>query len=113
MNGCRGGEIFYYSSFGENWLAAADKGAVNFISHSDVGVASYLEEYTSNFYDVMTDTLWLTKSIGQMQQEVIRRQLQGFAPNEIDFATVEQNVLQGDPAIPLFGHDKVDYAIRT
>lgn len=23
VNGCRGGEIFYYSSFGENWLAAA------------------------------------------------------------------------------------------
>lgn len=113
VNGCRGGEIFYYSSFGENWIAADKKGAVNFISHSDVGVAFYLEEYTEHFYDVMTDTLWITESIGNIQKEVIRRQLSGFSPNELDFATVEQNVMQGDPAIPLFGHDKVDFAIRT
>lgn len=113
VNGCRGGEIFYYSSFGENWLAAADKGAVNFISHSDVGVPTYLEEYTDHFYDVLVDTLWMTKSIGEIQKEVIKRQLQGSASNVIDFTLVEQNVLQGDPAIPLFGHDKVDYAIRS
>lgn len=111
VNGCRGGEIFYYSSFGEDWLRTADKGAVNFISHSDVGITSYLEEYSSHFYETMTDTLWMTKSIGEIQKETIVRQLNGFSPDEIDFAMVEQNVLQGDPAIPIFGHDKVDYAI--
>jgi hypothetical protein len=60
----------------------------------------------------MTDTLWMTESVGRMQLEVIRRQLSGFAPNEIDFAMVEQNVLQGDPAIPIFGHEQVDYAVN-
>ena len=54
----------------------------------------------------MTDTLWITKSIGEIQETIIR-QLNGFAPNETDFAMAEQNVLQGDPAIPIFGHDKV------
>ncbi|HEY9116590.1 MAG TPA: C25 family cysteine peptidase, partial [Roseivirga sp.] len=112
VNGCRGGEIFYYSSFGENWLAAKDKGAVNFMAHSDVGIPSVLKEYTEYFYQNMSDTLWMNKSIGQIQQKVILDQLSGFTPNEFDFAVAEQTVLQGDPAIPIFGHDKVDYIVR-
>ncbi len=112
VNGCRGGEIFYYSSFGEDWLAAKDKGAVNFIAHSDVGIPNVLREYTENFYRNMSDTIYMNKSIGQIQQKVILDQLNGFSPDEIDFAVVEQSVLQGDPAIRVFGHDKVDYIVR-
>ena len=48
VNGCRGGEIFYYNSFGEDWLRTADKGAVNFIAHSDVGITSYLNSTVSS-----------------------------------------------------------------
>lgn len=112
VNGCRGGEIFFFSSFGENWLAAQDKGAVNFIAHSDVGIPNVLEEYTENFYKAMSDTLFMTKSIGVVQQKVITDQLNGFLPDEADFAVVEQSVLQGDPALQIFGHDKVDYTVR-
>lgn len=112
VNGCRGGEIFFFSSFGENWLAAQDKGAVNFLAHSDVGIPNVLEEYTENFYEVMSDTLFMTQSIGKIQQQTILRQLNGFLPDEADFAAVEQTVLQGDPALQVFGHDKVDYIVR-
>lgn len=112
VNGCRGGEIFWYSSFGENWLAAKDRGAVNFMAHSDVGVPNVLEEYTRNFYQNMADTLWMTQSIGRIQQKVIQDQLMGALPDVVDFSIVEQTVLQGDPAIPIFGHDKVDYIVR-
>lgn len=112
VNGCRGGEIFYFNAFVENWMAARDKGAVNILAHSDVGIPNYLREYTEEFYEVMADTLWMTKSVGQIQKEVIKRHLQGFSINEIDHALVEQTNLQGDPAIPIFGHDKVDYIVR-
>lgn len=112
VNGCRGGEIFFYSSFGENWLAAQDRGAVNFMAHSDVGIPNVLEEYTENFYKAMADTLYMTQSIGIIQQRVIAQQLDGFIPDEADFAAVEQTVLQGDPALQIFGHDKVDYIVR-
>ncbi len=112
VNGCRGGEIFFFSSFGENWLAAQDKGAVNFIAHSDVGLPNVLEEYTSNFYKAMSDKDFITKTIGIVQQKVISDQLNGFLPDEADFAVVEQSVLQGDPALQIFGHDKVDYIVR-
>lgn len=112
VNGCRGGEIFFFSSFGENWLAAKDKGAVNFLAHSDVGIPNVLEEYTENFYKAMADTLFMTESIGRIQQETILGQLSGFLPDDADFAVVEQTVLQGDPALQIFGHDKVDYTVR-
>ena len=113
VNGCRAGEIFYYNSFGENWMAAKDKGAINFLAHSDVGIPNVLREYTEQYYRIMSDTLWMTRSIGHIQQEAIIRQLNTFSPDEIDFAVVEQTVLQGDPAIPVFGHDKVDYIVRS
>ncbi|MFY0594712.1 C25 family cysteine peptidase [Roseivirga sp.] len=112
VNGCRGGEIFFFNSFGENWLAAQGRGAVNFISHSDVGIPNVLEEYTENFYKAMSDTLFMTKSVGVIQQKVIAEQISGFLPDEADFATAEQTVLQGDPALKIFGHDKVDYIVR-
>ncbi|WP_176723336.1 putative type IX secretion system sortase PorU2 [Roseivirga misakiensis] len=112
VNGCRGGEIFFFNSFGENWLAAEGRGAVNFISHSDVGIPNVLEEYTENFYRAMSDTLFMTESVGVIQQRVIAEQISGFLPDEADFATAEQTVLQGDPALKIFGHDKVDYIVR-
>lgn len=112
VNGCRGGEIFHYNAFAENWIAAKDKGAINVLAHSDVGIPSYLREFTEVFYEVFSDTLWMTKSIGHIQQEAIRRHLQGFAVNETDHALVEQTNLQGDPSIAIFGHDKVDYIVR-
>lgn len=112
VNGCRGGEIFWYSSFGENWMAAKDKGAVNFLAHSDVGIPNVLQEFTENIYEVLSDTLWMTASVGHIQQRAILKQLSGFSPDEIDFATVEQSNMQGDPALQVFGHDKVDYIVR-
>ena len=60
----------------------------------------------------MSDTLWMTESIGKIQQQVILDQLGGFIPDEADHVVVEQSVLQGDPALQIFGHDKVDYIVR-
>lgn len=114
VNGCRGGEIFYYSSFTEDWIRTANKGAVNSISHSDVGIAQSLRGYSEQFYELLADTLWMNRSIGDIQKETIIKHLNStFLPDQVDYAMVEQNVLQGDPAIPIFGHDQVDYAINS
>lgn len=112
VNGCRGGEIFNRSSFGENWMAARNRGAVNYMAHSDVGLTSVLADYSNEVYELLADTLWMTRSIGHIQQEAIRNFLDRPFVDERYEATAEQTVLQGDPAIPLFGHDKVDYIVR-
>jgi len=113
VNGCRGGEIFFFNSFGEDWLAAEGRGAVSYMAHSDVGISSVLNSYTSKFYDLMADTLWMTRSIGHIQQQAIANFLNSNSVDQLIIATAEQTVLQGDPAVPLFGHDKVDYTVGT
>lgn len=112
VNGCRGGEIFFRTSFGEDWIGAQGKGAVSYMAHSDIGLASVLSAYTSTFYDLMADTLWMTRSIGHIQQEAIGRFLDTPFLDETRKSTAEQTVLQGDPAVALFGHNKVDYIVR-
>lgn len=114
VNGCRGGEIFDRSSFGEDWLSARNKGATNFIAHSDVGIPNSLRDYTAEFYKLLADTLWMTQSIGNIQKEAIKNYLStNVLIDETDIAAAEQILLQGDPAVPLFGHDKVDYIVRS
>ncbi len=112
VNGCRGGEIFNRTSFGEDWMAARNRGAVNYMAHSDVGLTDVLANYSKEVYELLADTLWMTRSIGHIQQEAIRNFLDRPSVNESYEATAEQTVLQGDPAVPLFGHDKVDYIVR-
>ncbi len=112
VNGCRGGEIFFRTSFGENWMAARNRGAVNYMAHSDVGLTSVLARYSNEVYKLLADTLWMTRSIGHIQQEAIRNFLDVPLVDASYEATAEETVLQGDPAIPLFGHDKVDYIVR-
>lgn len=112
VNGCRGGEIFRRTSFGENWLAAEGKGAVNFMAHSDVGISTVLADYTNAVYELMADTLWMTRSIGHIQQQAIANFLNTPFLDELRSTTAEQTILQGDPSIPIFGHDKVDYIVR-
>lgn len=112
VNGCRGGEIFFRTSFGEDWMAARGRGAVNYMAHSDVGLTNVLSDYSNEVYDLLSDTLWMTRSVGHIQQEAIRNFLNRFFVDESYIATAEQTVLQGDPAVPIFGHDKVDYIVR-
>lgn len=112
VNGCRGGEIFFFSSFGEDWLAAENKGAVSYMAHSDVGLTSVLDRYSRSVYNLLADTLWMARSVGEIQQQAIVDFLDTPFLDEATVATAAETVLQGDPAIPIFGHDKVDYIVR-
>ena len=113
VNGCRGGEIFFSSSFGENWVGAENRGATNFISHTDVGIPVPLQRYTKLFYETISDPQFMTSSIGRIQQHVISEYLDTYRIDEISMAMVEENLLQGDPAVKIFGNDKVDYLVRN
>jgi len=113
VNGCRAGEIFYFDAFGEDWLGAKDRGATNFISHTDVGIPVPLKQYTDIFYETLADTLFMTESIGHIQQEVISRYLDTYLIDNIGIAMIEETLLQGDPALQMFGNEKVDYVVTN
>jgi hypothetical protein len=114
MNGCQAGSFFRYAElFGENWIHAKDRGAVGFIAHSSLGIVSLLRKYTGIFYEVgYGDSSFIEKGLGDIQKEVARRYLTAGANSPADITQVQQMVLLGDPAVPLFGARDPDYAIR-
>ncbi len=111
INGCNAGQFFNQDIlFGEDWINAADKGAIGFIAHASFGFSSSLRLYTDTFYSIAYgDSLFINKSIGQIHQETARRYLENTPSIPVHITQAQQMVLLGDPAIQLFGADRPDY----
>jgi hypothetical protein len=120
MNGCQSGAFQLYSSnpnkapvFGEDWINAADRGAVGFIAHSSFGFVHLLRRYSKIFYEVaFGDSVYLSKGVGDVQREVATRYLENMTPDEADITQVQQMMLLGDPAVSIFGAKQPDYSIK-
>lgn len=115
INGCNAGAFFGNRIlFGEDWVNAANRGAVGFIAHSSFGLISTLKRYSDYFYYVAYgDSTFLKKGIGDVQKEVGRRYLENVFPSAANISQVHQMVLLGDPAVRLFGAEKPDYHIEN
>lgn len=115
LNGCNAGAFFGNNIlFGEDWVNAANRGAVGFIAHSSFGLVSTLKRYSDFFYQVAYgDSTYLKKGIGDVQKEVARRYLENVFATATNVSQVQQMVLLGDPAVRLFGAEKPDYHIEN
>ncbi|GCC53047.1 transporter [Chryseotalea sanaruensis] len=115
INGCNAGAFFADGIlFGEDWVNAANRGAVGFIAHSSFGLVSTLKRYSDFFYQVAYgDSTFLKKGIGDIQKEVARRYLENVFATATNVSQVQQMVLLGDPAVKLFGAEKPDYHIEN
>jgi len=116
MNGCNAGNIYNDDYiFGEDWIATASKGATVVIAHTSFGFPFSLKVWSDNFYAVAySDSVFIEKSIGEIQLEVGRRVLEFTGPNPsyIYITQIQQMGLQGDPAIKVFGSYLPDYEIN-
>lgn len=114
VNGCVAGDMYNTSlnGFGEDWINTAEKGAVGFIAHSGAGLTTLLKWYSDIFYEVaFTDSVFMNKSVGEIQREVGRRYLANH-PGERNIAQVQQMALQGDPSLELFAAEKPDFSVK-
>jgi hypothetical protein len=115
MNGCDAGNIFTPTiSLGEDWIITADKGAIAYSAHSDVGIRTQLKIFSDYFLETgFGDSAYINKSLGEIMLETDRRYLARYNPlSEIYIAQVQQTILQGDPAYNLFSANKADYFIN-
>lgn len=114
INGCNAGQFFNQDIlFGEDWINAADKGAIGFIAHASFGFSSSLRLYSDTFYEVAYgDSLFINKSIGEVHKETSRRYLENTSAIPVHITQAQQMILLGDPAVQLFGADKPDYEIN-
>jgi hypothetical protein len=113
INGCNAGSFFLNAKlFGEDWILAPDRGAVGFIAHTSYGLESTLHRYSTIFYEVaFGDENFIHRGVGDVQQEVAKRYMEGITPTVSHLAQVQQMLLLGDPAVSLFGTRLPDYAI--
>ncbi len=111
INGCNAGNSFSNgTSFGEDWMLAANKGARNFIAHSSFGFVNLLQTYSDYFYTIgFADSTFFDKGIGDVQKEVARRYLLSNGANMPVITQIQQMLLLGDPALKLFGTSKSDF----
>lgn len=117
-NGCRAGNIFDFNfdrqfstklSISENFIFAKNKGAISFISNSDLGVINYMHIFTNEFYKHF-GRLSYGKSIGEIQQESIRSTWAVTGPNDpLNRYNLEQVILHSDPAIVPYPFPAADY----
>ena len=115
LNGCSAGNVFTNTStFGENWIATQNRGALHVIAHSYLGLSSILRRYTNTFYQTaFADSALIDQSMGRIKTAAGKRFLAeaGGALWEGYTAQVQQLVLQGDPSVVLFGRGLPDYDI--
>lgn len=118
-NGCRAGNVFEFStnrlqststSISDDYIFANDKGAINFISNSDIGAIVFMYQVSNKWYSEMLDNS-AGRSIGQIQKSTITNAILAFPGEKRILSQTEQSILSGDPAITPFPSDKPDYAI--
>ncbi len=113
VNGCNAGNIYSNTlTFGEDWIATPDKGALNVLAHSAEGLSNMLKLYSGSFYETaFEDSAFIDASLGHIKKETDKRFIELFSgtANEVHTTNVQQMVLQGDPAVRLFGRSKIDY----
>ncbi|MEM9832835.1 MAG: C25 family cysteine peptidase [Bacteroidota bacterium] len=117
LNGCNAGNVFSTTlTFGEDWIRTANRGALHVMAHSSIGISSTLKQYSDRFYEVaFGDSAWIDQSLGVVKVEAERRFIEqlGELAWEMHISQVQQLVLQGDPAVSLFGRSQPDYEITA
>ncbi|NIJ55383.1 putative type IX secretion system sortase PorU2 [Dyadobacter arcticus] len=109
VNGCALGSIFYSDkTLSSDWIFAPKSGAALFLAHTFNGVSSSLKRYTDFFYEVLADSVFTNRAFGEIQQEMIKRNLQS-SHSIYDRTTIQQMTLHGDPAIRIFPAALPDY----
>jgi hypothetical protein len=115
VNGCNAGGIFGGSTasnltFGEDWIRTPDAGALGFIANSDLALSSNLKRYSDLFYaEAFTKDETFGISVGEIMKNAASRYFDLYGTGELSQTQVYQTVLQGDPAITVFGAQSPDY----
>ena len=114
VNGCDAGDIFNtFFTFGEDWIFTPGKGALNFMAHSTTGFVSQLKNHTNIFYSTAYgDSTFFGQSIGNIIVETNKRFLENFGNSKANITQSQEVILQGDPAIKLFGASQPDFSVK-
>jgi hypothetical protein len=118
INGCDAGAFYQIekneTTFGEDWVNTAEKGASGIIAHAYLGFPTELKRFSDAFYaNGYGDSIYINEPIGLVHQKTVNDYLSNFGtnPSPLYFSQAQQMNLMCDPAYKLFPAEKPDYAI--
>lgn len=98
------------NSASENFVLTPNRGVIGFLAKSDLGIPTYLNIYTDNFYRAIFNYNY-GSTIGQCMKKAIENfQIEG------DFYRTNAALtfsLHGDPSVKLYPWEKPDYSITA
>ncbi len=113
FNGCYSGDLFQQYSKAQDWVNAADKGAIGAFAHNAYGYTSQLHDYTLTFYlEAYADSNNLNLPIGLLHKKVINAYLNGKNRGDIVRSQAQLLSLIGDPAVRVFPYKNPDYLVE-
>lgn len=111
VNGCTTGNTYIYEpSLGEKLFFAPEKGAIGWIGTSSEGVASYLSNFSSIFYQNAFTTNYGVSVAEAMK--FTKKQYEN-AGDAINVMHTTQYTFQGDPALKFYNPSKPDFSIEN
>jgi len=115
-NGCNSGIIHSgSSSISERFIFQEQKGAIAYLSTTDLSLSYSLNVYTSNFYTNLSNNNYAT-SLGEIIQNTIADIYTCCSSGDIGLINVmisQEMTLHGDPAIPFNQYNEPDYNIEA
>lgn len=110
INGCSTGNAFTNGSMGENYIFQPEKGAVGWIGTSSEGLASYLSNFTTLFFQNSYYT-----NYGNSIAKNIQTSIRSYANvnDNLNKAHTRQYIYLGDPTIGFYAPNKPDYEIMN
>ncbi len=122
VNGCSVGNFFDFdpsrfinlTTIAEKYIFAHERGAIGFIGNSHFGLTNYLDTYTTGFYNSL-DNAGYNSAVSNNMNAAIAALKSGAGNSFNDFYTrthAEETILNGDPAIKIYGSTKPDFVVE-
>ncbi len=115
VNGCNAGAVYNASDFigwGDDWILTPDAGAVGFIASAGLAFSNNLKRFSDLFYKhAFAEEVSFGSGIGDIMQLAGAEYIQRYGTSETSIAQVQQFILNGDPAVKIFGAHQPDYEI--
>lgn len=122
VSGCTAGNTFVFDStrfisgsktISENFVLSPSRGSISFLASTHYGIGPYLDDYNTNFYQLLSTTMY-GRGVGDIMKSTISN-LRGGDPALGFFsrADLEEMNLQGDPALKFHNPLKPDYIIES
>lgn len=110
INGCSTGNAFTGGSMGESYIFQPDKGAIGWIGTSSEGLASYLSNFTSIFFQ---NSYYANYGNSVAKNLQISTRSYANVNDNLNRAHARQYIYMGDPTIGFYAPSKPDYEITN